>query len=123
MPMPRPGFCCAEGAAQLRQFVQRLADVGVALLEEGLAADRGDRNRRFEVRTANARAGDEHVLTAGALGALVGAGIERAGAGLRLLGRALIRGGIGVLRIGRTGKGHGEAKQGARTEQTKLLHF
>ena len=34
-----------EGAAQLRQLVERVADVGLPLLEELLAADRGDRNR------------------------------------------------------------------------------
>jgi len=51
-----------EGAAELRQFVQRLTDVGVAGLEDLVAVQRGDRNGRFEVRTANARAGDRDGL-------------------------------------------------------------
>ena len=41
------GILLGEGAAQLRQLVQRVTDVGVALLEKILAADRGDRNRRI----------------------------------------------------------------------------
>src|SRR5205085_6951193 len=48
-----------ERAPQLRQLVQRLADIGVAALDDALAADRRDRNRGFQVRTTDARAGDD----------------------------------------------------------------
>ena len=49
-----------ERAAQLGQVVQRVADVGLTLLEKAFAGDRGDRHGRFEVRTADARAGDDN---------------------------------------------------------------
>src|SRR5262245_41985605 len=51
-----------EGAAKLRQLVQRVTDAGGRLLDERFTADRGDRNLRFEVRTADARSGNDDRL-------------------------------------------------------------
>jgi hypothetical protein len=88
------------GAAQLGQVVQRVADIGVALLEEGVAADRGDRNRGFEVGAADARAGDDDrgARIGGLLGRrLVGCRLGVGGLGAGGLGRAGDRGGRGQL--------------------------
>ena len=121
----------AEGAAQLRQFVQRVADVGLALLEELLAADRGDRNGRFEVRPADARAGDDHFLLqirgrvrlqldfAGLNGGSLLVGLRNWG---RLIGRCL-----GILRVGRRHQSQREtasrhSAERSCAQQQRLIH-
>ena len=114
-----------EGAAKLRQLVQSLADVGVALLEELLAADRGDRNGRFEVRTADARTGDGDLLLFARVGdvAFALSASLSVDAGLKL-GLTLQGGRIGlgfrrVLREGRRGEGHGKADKGSRANRAR----
>ena len=116
------GILLGEGAAQLRQVVQRLTDVGVALLEDALAADRRDRNRRFEVRTADARAGDDDA--ARFRGGAGGVGGKNAGAGGGLFRRARRLSGNRILGKGRCGKGKKRGRaNSARAEQAKLRHL
>ena len=92
-----------EGAAQLGQVVQRVADVGLTLLQKAFAGDRGDRHGRIEVRTADARAGDDD----GAFGC----GFCRF---------------IGSDRFFLCDRGHGaeqgESQGGAPNQQASLLH-
>ena len=47
-----------ESAAQLRQVVERIADIVLALLEKVLADNRSDRHGRFQVRALDARTGN-----------------------------------------------------------------
>ncbi len=53
-----------ERGAQLRQFVQRIANIVLALLEEFLAADGCHRDLGHQVGTTNARAGDDDGVVA-----------------------------------------------------------
>ena len=56
------GVLLRKGAAQLRQIVELVTDVGVAGAEELLTGNRGHRNRRLEIGTRNARSGDHDRL-------------------------------------------------------------
>jgi len=120
-----------EGAAKLRQIVKRVADVELALLKQLLAADRGDRNGRFEVRPADARAGDDHFLLR--IGGRVGLQLDFA----RLNGRSLlfslrnrrrlIGGCLRVLRVSRPRQSQRKAASRHSAErgcaqQQRLIH-
>ena len=54
----------SESATQLRQVVERIANVGVALLENCIAGDRSDRHGGFKVRTTDARPRDDNLAIA-----------------------------------------------------------